>query len=183
VLDTNVIQNTNGNGVLVDELSYAVLTNNTIQNNPGAGVLVSENSTARIGFNADSDVAASFNTVQNNAVGVVVSNNSSARVIGNLISNNSGAGVQVLRDSHADIAQNDFFFNADGIEVGENSFAQLGEDSGTSIYERANNGTSNTGFGIKCSNGGVADGRIGTLTGGGGAKSFLDASCTDSLNP
>jgi hypothetical protein len=184
VLNNNVIQNNDGNGVVIDELAFAVLTNNTIQNNPDAGVFVSENATARIGFNADSDVAASFNTIQNNGVGVVVSNNSSGRIIGNTIQNNSGVGVQVLRDSHADIAGNTINNNGDGIEVGENSLVQLGEDSGTSIFESPNTTTStNTGFGIKCLVGGTADGRIGSLTGGSGAKSFLDPSCTDSLSP
>ncbi len=182
VINNNVIENTNGNGVVVDELAFAVLTNNTIQNNPDAGVFVSENSTARIGINSDADEAASFNTIQSNAVGVVVSNNSSARVIGNTIQNNAEAGVQILRDSHADIASNTINGNADGIEVGENSLVQLGEDSGSSIYESANSGT-NTGFGIKCIASGVADGRIGSLSGGSGAKSFSDADCTDSLSP
>jgi hypothetical protein len=182
VINNNLIQNSSSNGVVIAELAFAVLTNNTIQDNPGAGVFVSENATARIGFNADSDTVASANTIQNNGVGVVVSNNSSGRVIGNTIQNNTGVGVQILRDSHADIAGNTINNNADGIEVGENSLVQLGEDSGTNIYESANSGT-NVGFGVKCLVGGTADGRIGSLTGGSGAKSFLDASCTDSLSP
>jgi parallel beta-helix repeat protein len=103
-------------------------------------------------------------------------------VIGNTIQNNTGVGVQVLRDSHTDIAGNTINNNGDGIEVGENSLVQLGEDSGASIYESANSG-SNTGFGIKCSNGGVGDGRIGTLTGGSGVKNFPSPECIDSLSP
>ena len=145
---------------------------------------MSENSTARIGFNADSETAASANTIQNNAIGVVISNGSSARIIGNSIQNNIGVGIQILRDSQADIASNAISGNLDGIEVGENSFVQLGEDSGTSIYESANTTTStNTGVGIRCSNGGVADGRHGTLTGSGAAKDFTDPTCIDSLSP
>jgi hypothetical protein len=145
---------------------------------------VSESSTARIGFNSDSDVAASPNTIQSNALGVIVSNNSSARIIGNTINNNTGDGVQVLRDSHADIASNAINGNAgDGIEVGENSLIQLGEDSGSSIYELPNTTTStNTGVGIQCTNGGIADGRQGTLTGTSGVMSF-DGSCINSLLP
>ncbi len=183
VLNNNVIQNSNGNGVVVDELGFAVLTNNTIQNNPGAGVFVSENSTARIGFNSDADTVTSPNTIQNNVVGVIFSNGSSGRVVGNSIIN-IGNGVQVLRDSHADIASNTISGNGgDGIEVGENSTIQLGEDSGTSIYESANTTTStNTGFGIKCTNGGIADGRLGTLTGSSGPTSF-EGSCINSLVP
>ena len=55
MINNNIVQNTGGNGVIVDELAFAVLTNNTIQNNPDAGIFVSENSTARIGFNSDSE--------------------------------------------------------------------------------------------------------------------------------
>ena len=184
VLNNNLIENSAGNGILVDQLSFSVVTNNTIQNNPGAGIFVSEHSTARIGFNLDSETTASPNTIQSNAIGVVVSNGSSARVIGNVIQNNSGDGVTVLRDSHADIAGNAIDNNGgDGIEVGENSLVQLGEDSGASIYESANTTTTNnTGFGIKCSNGGVADGRQGSLTGSSGTASF-EGSCLGSLLP
>lgn len=183
VIHNNLIQSTAGHGVLVEQLAFAVLTNNTIQNNPDAGILVGENSTARIGFNQDSDTAASANVVVNNAVGAIVANGSSARIVGNTIQNNAGDGIQILRDSHADIASNAISGNSDGIEVGENSFVQLGEDSGTSIYEAVNTTTStNTGFGIKCTNGGSADGRQGTLTGTSGPANF-DGSCIDSLMP
>jgi hypothetical protein len=183
VINNNVIQNSNGNGVVVDEVAFAVLTNNTIQNNPGAGVFVSENSTARIGFNSDAEAGASANTITNNGVGVVVSNNSSGRIIGNTIQNNTGVGVQVLRDSHTDIASNTINNNADGIEVGENSLVQLGEDSGSSIYESPNTTSSaNIGFGIRCTAGGTIDGRLGSLMGLGGLNSF-DGSCVNSLIP
>ena len=184
VLNNNVIQNSSDNGVLVDELAFAVLTNNTVQNHPGAGIVVSENSTARIGFNADSETVASPNVIFNNAQGIIVANGSSARIVGNTIQNSTGDGIQVLRDSYAEISSNQIFTNGgDGIEVGENSTVQLGEDSGASIYESANaSSNANSGFGIRCTNGGVADGRLGTLNGISGAKSFADPSCTDSLN-
>ena len=184
VLNNDVIQNTGGNGVLVDELSFAVVTNNSIQNNPGAGIFVYEHSTARIGFNLDTETTASPNMIQNNAFGVVVSDGSSARVIGNEIQNNSGAGIYVGWDSHADAASNAIDGNGGGgIVIDDNSTVQLGEDSGTSIYESPNTTTTNnTGFGILCSNGGVADGRQGSLTGTSGATSF-DISCINSLAP
>ncbi len=184
VLNTNVIQNSTGNGVLVDELAFAVLTNNTIQNHPAAGAFVSEHSTARIGFNADSDTVASPNVIVDNLIGVIIANGSSARIVGNTIQNQTGDAIQVLRDSHAEISSNQIFTNGgDGIEVGENSFVQLGEDSGTSIFESPNASTNaNLGFGIRCTTGGVADGRLGTLNGIAGAKGFADLSCTDSLN-
>lgn len=110
----------------------------------------------------------------------MVSNRSSGPVVGNTISNNTGDGVQVLRDSQADIASNAIFANGgDGIEVGDNSSVQLGEDSGTSIFESAN---TITGISIRCTTGGTADGRQGTLTGSGGATSFA-SSCSNVLAP
>jgi hypothetical protein len=184
VLNTNVIQNSNGNGVVVDELAFAVLTNNTIQNHQGAGIFVSEHSTARIGFNADSDTVASPNVITNNGLGITIANGSSARIVGNTIDSNTGDAVQVLRDSYAEISSNQIFTNGgDGIELGENSMVQLGEDSGTNIYETPNASTNaNQGFGILCTAGSVADGRLGTLNGIAGAKGFADPSCVDSLN-
>jgi len=185
VINNNVIQNSNGNGVLVDELAVAVLTNNTIQNHPGTGVFVSEASTARIGFNADGDTVASPNMIQNNAVGVVISNGSSARIVGNTIQNSSGDGVQVLRDAHADIAGNAINGNGgDGVQVAENSVVQLGEDGGAGIFASANmTASTNEGFGIRCTVGSTADGRLGTLNGNSGAKDFSAPTCIDSLSP
>lgn len=181
-LINNIIQNSNGNGVVVDELAFSVLTNNTIQGHPGGGVIISENSTARIGFNADGEMVASANTIQSNgADGIVISNGSSARIVGNTVSNNSGEGIVVVRDSHADIASNVISLNANGIEVGENSFVHLGEETGSSIYESPNTGT-NAGFGIKCTDGGSADGRQGAMTGSGGSISFT-GSCINDLSP
>ncbi len=185
VIHNNIIQNTGGSGVVVDELSFAVLTNNIMRNNPGAGIVVSQSSAARIGINSDAETVSSGNTIQNNgAGGIIVSNGSSARVIGNHIAGNSGDGVFVGRDSQSDLASNAINGNdGDGIEAVENSSVQLGEDSGTSIFEAANATTStNTGFGIKCTDGGVADGRQGTLTGIGGPTSF-DPGCFNSLVP
>ena len=184
VINNNVIEGTAGNGITVDQLSFAVITNNTIQNNPGAGIFVSEHSAARIGFNEDTETSASTNTIENNALGVVVSNGSSTRVIGNVIQNNSGDGIFVTRDSQADVASNSIDGNGgNGIELREGSMVQLGEDSGTSIYETPNTtGSANTGFGIRCSDGAVVDGRLGSLTGTSGTASF-DTSCLDSLAP
>lgn len=184
VLNNNVIQNSMGNGIQVDELAFSVITNNTIQNNDRAGIFVTEASTARIGFNADSEMSASPNTIQSNASGIVVSNGSSARIIGNTIQNNAGSGIQVVRDAQADVASNALNGNGvDGIEAGENSLVQLGEASGTSIYESPNESiNANAGFAVRCSNGGVAGGRLGTLNGLAGLKSFSDGTCIDSLN-
>lgn len=184
VLQNNVIQNSTSVGVIVEQLSFAVLTGNTIQNHPDAGIFVGENATARLGFNADSDVAASANTIQANGIGIAVARGGSARIVGNIIQNNLDDGVQISRDSHVDLASNDISGNVgDGIEVAQNAVVQLGEDSGTGIFETANaSGNANTGFGLRCRSGGMVDGRRGSLTGGLGNSSF-DASCVDSSNP
>jgi parallel beta-helix repeat protein len=184
VINNNIIQNTDGHGIVVDQLGFAVITNNVITNNPGAGIWVSESSTARIGFNQETETVASLNTIQNNAIGVIVSNASSARIVGNNISNNTGDGIEVLRNSQADIASNAISGNGgDGIEIGEDSFIQLGEDTGSSIYNLPNSTvTNNSGFGINCTTGGVADGRQGTLSGASSATNFA-ASCLNSLIP
>ena len=125
-----------------------------------------------------------MNTIRNNALGVVVSNGASVRIFGNTIQNSAGDGIQALRDSHADLARNQIFTNGgDGIEVAENATVQLREDSGASIFESANTTTSaNTGFGIKCSNGGVTDGRQGSLAGANEPTNFA-GSCIDSVTP
>ena len=184
VINSNVIENTNGNGVLIDELAFSVIINNTIPNNPGAGIFVTDQSTARIGFNLDMESTANANTIQNNALGVVVSNESSARVIGNVIENNSGDGVFISIDSHADIASNAIDGNGgDGIELEGNSSVQLGEVAGSSIYQSPNTTASaNTGFGVRCVDGGAAHGSSGTLSGSSGPMNF-DGSCFSALAP
>ena len=51
------------------------------------------------------------------------------------------------------------------------------------IFESANTTTTtNTGFGIKCMNGAIADGRRGSLNGAAGPTSFKDT-CVNSLVP
>jgi predicted outer membrane repeat protein len=185
VLHNNVIQGSVSAGVLVDELAFAVITANTIENHFDAAIHVDEQSTARIGFNSDADTVAAANLINNNGgFGIRVTNGSSARIIGNVIQNNLGDGIQVIRDSHADIASNGIYNNADGIELGENSSVQLGEDTGTSIFEAANTAAAsfNNDFGVNCVAGGIANGRLGSLNGIGGAKSFA-GSCIDSLIP
>jgi parallel beta-helix repeat protein len=183
VLNNNVIQSTGGDGVRVEQLSFAVLTNNTIANNPGDGVSVEDNSTARIGFNADSDTVASINVIQNNGGrGIKVDNGAHARIIGNTISGNNQQGIAVERDSSADIASNVINGNqADGIKVESNSFVMLGEDTGVTIYETPNStSVNNGGAGIRCDDGAVVDGRLGTLNGNGGATD-IHSTCVNSL--
>jgi hypothetical protein len=118
--------------------------------------------------------------MQNNGFGIVEGNGVSARIVGNTISDQTGDAIQVVRDSHAEISSNQIFTNGGhGVEVGENSSVQLGEDSSTSIYDSPN---ANLGFGIRCTSGASADGRLGTLNGILAAKEFSSPTCVDSLN-
>lgn len=175
---------TGGDGVAVEQSSFAAIVGNTIQQNPGAGVAVRDSSTARIGFNNDSDVAATGNTIFNNGFGIALANRASARIAGNSIQNNFADGVTVSRDSQADLSANSIGNNfGNAVVVQENSQVQFGADTGTGLFEAANSGGGNGGVGVLCAHGGVLDGRLGGLAGDGGQTAFLDGSCLDSLQP
>lgn len=192
VVQNNTISGAGRHGVLIDQLAFGVISGNTIQNNVnGSGIVVSENSIARIGFNNDSDVAASPNTIQGNGKGgIVVSRTSSARIVGNNILSNTGGidvghGVQVVRLSQADIAKNTINSNAgSGVFVSQNGGVNLGEDNPSSFFDDPNTTTSNNaGFGVRCNLGAYANGHLGStnpLNGTAGSTS-IDASCPGSL--
>ncbi len=183
LITDNVIQNTGGSGVVVNQLAFAVLTNNTIEGNAGGGVVVTGGAAARIGFNNDTETMASPNTIQGNSGnGISVADLSSARVVGNVISANGGDGVMVGGRSQADLANNTIESNGgDGVFVSQNAVVNLGEDSGSSIYQLPNSTSgNNVGFGLGCTDGGVASGRLGTLNGFSGLISF-DTSCINDL--
>ncbi len=59
VIYNNIIANAIGNGITVKQLSFAAITNNTIHNNSQAGIWIGDQSTARIGFNSDTETTAS----------------------------------------------------------------------------------------------------------------------------
>lgn len=187
LIDSNVIRNTGRRGIQVGSEGLATIINNTIQDNAGEGIFVNENSTARIGFSTISDSVPSPNTIQGNGGnGVSVARSSNARIVGNVIANNglgvTGDGIAVFFSSHADIAANTINGNGrDGIRVSDNSGVNLGRDTTTTFFDEPNSSAvKNAGFGIRCFTGAYADGRIGTLNGNSGAKSFA-SSCIDSL--
>jgi len=193
IIHNNTIDGTGsagGHGILVNQHSSARITNNTIQNNPRSGVFVHEGSSARIGFVAADDTAASPNTIQVNAEnGITVSRSGHTRIVGNLISSNTGDGVRVTRGSHADVSSNTINGNGgDGILVSQNSGANLGEDTGTTIFDSPNSTTvNNGGSGIRCRINSYANGRLGTLNGASDATDIRrggpDADCVNSLIP
>ncbi len=189
-VSASTIQNTGRFGISVHEASNVRVTNSTIQNNPGHGIFIGQSSSARIGFLTFEGLdtipgGVGPNTIQNNGRhGIRVVGSSSADITDNTISNNTRAGVQVAEASHARIASNTINGNGEhGINVGENSGVNLGEDTGTELDESPNSTTANnTGFGINCFINSYANGRLGTLNGASGAKSFA-GSCVDSLEP
>lgn len=184
-INGNRIQGTGGNGLQVNTHSFAIIINNTIQNNAADGIVINENSSARIGFMFGDDITASPNTIQNNGDrGITVVRSSNARIIGNQIISNIGEGILVARNSHADAASNLVNANGlDGILVTQNSGVNLGNDTGTTIFDSANSTTvNNGGFGIRCAFNSYADGRQGSLNGGAGPIS-VTGGCINSLIP
>jgi len=185
IIDNNVIQSTGGNGISVVQSSSARIINNTIQGNPGTGIVVTESSSARIGFNMLDDTEASPNLIQNNKEdGIVVTRSSSARIVGNTISGNTENGVLITRVSHGDVSSNTINSNGgDGIFVSRNSGVNLGEDTGSGIFDSPNTTNSNNvGVGIRCVINSYGDGRIGTLNDASGPFSFV-ANCVNATSP
>ncbi len=188
IIDNNTIQMTAsgvfGRGIIVNQLSFAQIVNNLIQNNPLDGILVSETGSARIGFLFGEDTVARPNTIiGNGGDGISVSQSSNARIVGNTLANNGGAAVRVSKAAHADISSNNIDGNAgDGINVSENSGVNLGNDAGTGIFDAPNDTSSSNGrFGVSCSVGGYANGRLGTLNGSSGKRNF-ESGCINSLD-
>jgi parallel beta-helix repeat protein len=185
LIDSNVIQSTGGNGISVVQSSSARIINNTIQGNPGTGIVVTESSSARIGFNMTDDTQASPNVIQKNGEnGIIVTGSSNARIIGNTISGNTENGVLVNRVSHGDVSSNTIDSNGgDGVLVLRNSGVNLGEDTGSGIFDSPNiTNVNNAGFGIRCAINSYGDGRIGSLNGASGPVSFA-ANCVNATIP
>lgn len=185
VIDRNTIHSTGNDAIVVAQNAFAHIVNNTIRDNPRFGIVVLGSSSARIGFVTDLDPAPSPNTIQHNGDGIAVIRSSNAHIVGNTISGNKRNGVMVLHASHAALAGNTLNENGQhGIRVVGNSGVNLGADTGTRMVDLPNATTTNNGgFGIRCEVGGFADGRLGSLNGGSGAKDFADTGCIDSLSP
>jgi len=146
------------------------------------GIRVVNHSKAHIGL-PDSPVTLGANKIEGNDSGVLIRRFSSAMIVGNLISNSrNSSGIRVLRDSHAVTFRNIISNNAGhGIEVSGNSSVALGNDRGNSTFDEPNETTVNNGrFGIRCAGGGYVKGRLGTLNGNSGMKSF-ERGCIEKL--
>lgn len=187
LIDGNTIQFADRNGIAVFRNSSADIINNTIQYNPLAGIAIQSNSSARIGwFGPPNNRVSAPNTIQNNgAQGVQVYRESSAQIFSNTIQNNGSHGVFVDRNSQAEIAACTITGNGgDGILGMRNAGVDIGTDAtgATPQFDDNTNTGTNAGWGVRCTIDGFVDGRLGTLTGTLGGKFFAEG-CTDSVMP
>ncbi len=187
-INGNTIQNVGRNGITVALSSFATIIYNTITGNPtlspnGRGINVSENSSARIGFAAVTEPAASPNIIQNHGShGIEVDRSATARIVGNTISSNDGSGIIVTRGSTADISNNTIDDNGgNGIYAGNDSLVSLGNLAGSTIFDLPNSTTVNNALsGLACSMGATVTGRIGTLNGNSGPFNNINTGITTS---
>jgi hypothetical protein len=187
LIDGNTIQFADRNGIAVFRNSSADIINNTIQYNPLSGIAIQSNSSARIGWlGPPNNRISAPNTIQNNgAQGVQVYRESSAQIFSNTIQNNGSHGVFVDRNSQAEIAACTITGNAgDGILGMRNAGLDIGTDAtgATPNFDDNTNTGTNTGWGVRCTIDGFVDGRLGTLTGAAGGKMFAEG-CVDSVVP
>lgn len=185
VIDTNTIQHAANSGPEVSHNSFARILNNTIQHSGQHGILVLGSSSVHIGVWYTDDKVPQPNIVQNNGGdGIQVLRSSTARIIGNTLSGNRRNGLTVQQASHADVAGNVFNGNGQhGIRVVGNSGVNLA-DSAKRLFEQPNTTTAPNGvFGIRCEMGAYVEGPLGSLSGSSGVKDMSDTSCIDRSSP
>ena len=181
LLDHNTIEGAAHSGVEVSQNSFGRVVNNTIRRNRQNGILVLGSASVHIGVVRSDDQLPSPNVIEDNeGDGIHVIRASTARIIGNTLSANRGNGLAVQQTSHADVAGNVFDANGrHGIQVSGNSGINLA-DSAMRLFERPNTtATPNESFGIRCALGAYLDGAIGSLRGKSGVKDVSDTSCID----
>ena len=146
VIDANTIQNAANTGLEVSQNSFARIINNTIEHSGQNGIFVLGSSSAHIGVLSTGDTVPQPNVIQNNGGdGIQVLRASTARIIGNTLSGNQHNGLMVQQASHADVAGNTFNRNGlHGIRVVGNSGVNLA-DSAMHLFEQPNTTTYRTG--------------------------------------
>jgi hypothetical protein len=184
VIDGNLVEFADRNGITVFRNSSADILNNVIQNNPLAGIAVQYESSSRIGwFGPPTNRVSAPNTIQNNGTqGVQVYRGSSAQIFTNIIQNNTSHGVFVDRNAQAEVGANNITGNGgDGIRAMRGAVLDLGTDvnHSTPAFDDDTNTGANGGYAVSCMIGGIVDGRFGALTGLLGLKLFTEG-CTDS---
>jgi hypothetical protein len=187
VIDSNLVHGNARNGIGVFRNSSADIINNTIQHNPVAGIVVDSISSARIGWAGPPNNRVSApNTIQDNGTqGIQVIRGSSAQIFTNTIQGNGDNGIFVDRNSQAQVAGCVITGNAgDGIRGMRGAAVDIGTDAtkSTPQFDDDTNVGTNGGFGVRCTIAGFVDGRLGSLTGTSGGKSFAEA-CVDSVVP
>jgi parallel beta-helix repeat protein len=185
IVDGNTMQNAALSGLEVSQNSFARVVKNNIRQNQSHGVLVLGSASVHFGVMQTGDRVPQPNVVENNGGdGIVVLRSSTARIIGNTISGNRRHGLTVQQASHADVAANVFNGNGgDAIRVFGNSGVNLA-DSAMHLFEQPNTTTTPNGsFGIQCEVGAYIEGPLGTLNGRRGAKDVSDTSCVDRTTP
>jgi parallel beta-helix repeat protein len=185
VIENNIIESAAHSGVEVSQNSFGRVVNNTIRRNRQNGILVLGSASVHIGVLRSDDQLPKPNIIQeNDGDGIHVIRASTARIIGNTVSGNRGSGLAVRQTSHADVAGNVFNENGRyGIHVIGNSGVNLA-DSDMRLFERPNTTTTPNGLvGIRCELGAYLDGAIGSLMGKSGIKDISDSSCIDRSIP
>jgi nitrous oxidase accessory protein NosD len=181
VVDANTIQDAANTGLEVSQNSFARVINNIVEHSGQNGIFVLGSSSAHIGVLSTGDKVAQPNVIQDNGGdGIQVLRASTARIIGNTISRNQRNGLTVQQASHADVAGNTFDGNRQhGICVVGNSGVDLA-DSAMRLFEQPNSTTAPNGmFGLRCEMGAYVEGPLGSLMGSRGVKDVSDASCID----
>jgi parallel beta-helix repeat protein len=180
-IDHNTVRNAAISGLEVSHNGFARIINNIVERNQQHGILVLGSASAHIGIIGTDDQIPAPNVVTDNGGdGIQVLRASTARIIGNTISGNGRNGLTVQQASHADVAGNTFNGNAQhGIRAVGSSGVNLA-DSAMLLFTRPNTTTKPNGaFGIQCEGGAYIDGPIGDLRGKMGVKDVSDRSCVD----
>ena len=171
-IDRNIVRNAAISGLEVSHNGFARIVNNTVERNQQEGILILGSASVHIGIIGTDDQIPGPNIVKDNrGDGIQVLRASTARIVGNTISGNGRNGLTVQQASHADVAGNSFDGNAQhGIRVVGNSGVNLA-DSAMRLFTRPNTTTKpNGGFGIQCEVGAYIDGAIGDLKGRSAAR-------------
>jgi hypothetical protein len=165
----------------VDKGSVAQIYDNVIERNDGGGIHITESSMARIGFLIPPQPQLQPNQIRNNGSYGILERGSTARIVGNRIEANDGAGVMVDRSSEADVAANTIGGNSgDAVVATRNSGVNFssereGPTDGPNMTDPA---SKNRGVAVRCEIGGYVAGPLGTLSGTAGIKAF-HRSCVD----
>ena len=121
---------------------------------------------------------------RNGGHGVHIQRSSMARIYVTTIRDNGQNGVNIVKFSYAELASNTIEGNAQsGVQATQNSGLHLGNATGDANEDRPNStGAPNGQWGVSASVGAYVTGRLGTLTGVRGPKTFTTGA-NDSLLP